>query len=347
MHSIVKYSVSAFTESVGEKQHHTQTIIYNPIDKSQWLHCKRVSNTLFGSADVYAKCKYDEEKHCYISDSNNKDLILVKESDLQLIQSGKTMHGNYTKERPQDEVDILQSFPPHPNVCSISFTLSDSNHHFIAYPYYNGCDLFEYIAQGPKMTEMDTLKIFQGMVAAVQHLHHNNIVHFDISPENFVMHHLDNGDIIPILIDFGLARKCNADYAGNDIFGLDMPIGKTVYMAPEMFEHFNDEGGNYLILRGKPCDIWTLGSTLFCMLFKTFICDQCPSLIRDERFFTIFQSEKHGMEKFFGRYNLKVSPTISKLLKSMLTLNPTKRIEIDELASFVQSTIDELKQTLN
>jgi serine/threonine protein kinase len=71
-------------------------------------------------------------------------------------------------------------------------------------------------------------------VAAVAHLHENNILHCDIKGDNIVIQDSKAPIPVPILLDFELSKK-----AEDRIEGLTakstMIGGTTVYWAPELF----------------------------------------------------------------------------------------------------------------
>ena len=97
------------------------------------------------------------------------------------------------------------------------------------------------------LTETETATIVQGIVQALENLHTRDLIHCDIKPGNILL--TTEGTIK--IIDLGLATRVadsNKQHAGT----LD-------YMAPEVV---NEQNYN------QKADIWSLGITLFSMIFK-------------------------------------------------------------------------------
>nr|CAG8535664.1 14597_t:CDS:2 [Entrophospora candida]CAG8539621.1 11015_t:CDS:2 [Entrophospora candida] len=113
-----------------------------------------------------------------------------------------------------------------------------------------GMDLFDYIELNTQMPESEIKSIFRQVAKAIQHLHHNKIVHRDIKDENVILDENNNVQ----LIDFGSSAyiKEGKKY--------DTFCGTVDYAAPEVLI-----GKKY---DGKPQDIWALGILLYTLIYK-------------------------------------------------------------------------------
>lgn len=87
-----------------------------------------------------------------------------------------------------------------------------------------GMDLFDYIELNTTMPEAEIKSIFRQVARAIQHLHHNKIVHRDIKDENVILD--EDGNVQ--LIDFG----SSAYIKNNRKF--DTFCGTIDYAAPEV-----------------------------------------------------------------------------------------------------------------
>ena len=88
----------------------------------------------------------------------------------------------------------------------------------------------------------------------LKHCHDAKISHRDLKPENVF---IENENFVLKLADFGFAGPVE----GRDGSGtLKTKLGTLNYMAPEIFI----ENGSY----DKRVDIWSLGMTLYSLIFK-------------------------------------------------------------------------------
>lgn len=98
------------------------------------------------------------------------------------------------------------------------------------------------------MSEESILKLFAQIVLAMRFLQSKNIIHRDIKPKNILLH---EGTVK--IADFGVAKMIDK-YKQNITFE-----GTIAFMSPQMLKQ-----ENYTSLT----DMWSLGVTLFYMIFK-------------------------------------------------------------------------------
>lgn len=75
------------------------------------------------------------------------------------------------------------------------------------------------------------LELFVQVCNAVQHAHQKGIIHRDLKPSNVIVT-LQDGEHIPKIIDFGIAKSVGAG-AGESITAHDQFFGTPAYMSPE------------------------------------------------------------------------------------------------------------------
>ncbi|CAG8596942.1 18664_t:CDS:2, partial [Acaulospora morrowiae] len=139
------------------------------------------------------------------------------------------------------EIHILHTLRsiPHPNIVQMEMGL-----------HGEGMDLFDYIELNASMHESEIKSIFRQVSRAIQHLHHNKIVHRDIKDENVI---LDKDGNVQ-LIDFGSSAYLKSGRK------FDIFCGTIDYAAPEVLT-----GKRY---DGPPQDIWALGILLYTLIYK-------------------------------------------------------------------------------
>jgi serine/threonine-protein kinase ULK/ATG1 len=156
------------------------------------------------------------------------------------------------------------------------------------------------------LPEKIALTYFAQIVEAFKVLNKNNIMHRDLKPENLLLH-----DGIIKLADFGFCKPLeNEDEISKTM------LGSPIYMAPEILK-----GETYSI----KSDIWSLGVVLFRMLYGF-----CP-----------FESNNIGKlimiieeEDIVIPNQPRISPEVVKLLRRMITKNPTLRSDWSEIFAY-------------
>jgi len=199
--------------------------------------------------------------------------VIIKEAWKDLIKLGISRKKHKVAEDFLYEIKIGQLIS-NKNDCSpyICKTLDCWDDNDAYYCVLEKCDigLFEFIKMqhrkmGKKVFKKNELlkkpskwikyimKIFRDICIGVNWLHSNNICHLDLSLENTMLIKDGNGDHIPKIIDFGLAKEFPN---GNFIYG--NKVGKVVYMAPETYARKKYDP--------RKCDVHCLGVMLFMML---------------------------------------------------------------------------------
>lgn len=104
----------------------------------------------------------------------------------------------------------------------------------------------------PLLGELDIVRWSQDVCQGVLGLHSIGVVHRDIKPQNILV---KGGHAL--LADFGVSYRCQSGHER-----LTQTEGTIHFLAPEVCD---PDVESY---EGKPVDVWALGVTLFCMVFK-------------------------------------------------------------------------------
>ena len=94
------------------------------------------------------------------------------------------------------------------------------------------------------------------VMSAVAVAHKKGVVHRDLKPDNIFLA-VDDGRIVPKLLDFGIAKIASGD-SGSTRTG--MMVGTPQYMAPEQARGERDVG--------PPADVWSMGVVLYACLAR-------------------------------------------------------------------------------
>ena len=127
----------------------------------------------------------------------------------------------------------------HPQVPKFLAWFEEAEQLFIVQEYINGKTYFRLLRerqkQGTLFSEPEIIQWLKDLLPVLAHLHENNIVHRDISPDNIM---LPKGQSKPVLIDFGLVKQkvsqiwSNQTPSPNESEHLSI-VGKFGYSPPE------------------------------------------------------------------------------------------------------------------
>lgn len=122
-----------------------------------------------------------------------------------------------------------------------------------------GIDLSTYIKKKKNILEKDAKMIIREIVLGIKYLHEKNIIHYDLKPQNIILHK----GMIKIL-DFGLCKIMNNDVTKMEL--TSQGAGTYWYLPPECFDLNNpkiNKKSGYMINRSN---------TLWDALWKKAIC---------------------------------------------------------------------------
>ncbi|CAM9702899.1 unnamed protein product, partial [Ascophyllum nodosum] len=171
------------------------------------------------------------------------ELVAVKQIPRRLTQPTKL----------QSEVDLLRLAGQHSNVVNFRDLFSDEDSFYIVMEFATGGELFDRLVQKGAHSEHDAACLIREVTDALAYLHGNDVVHFDIKPENILLQSSDTDSLDVKLVDFGSAFVVGPK-------GVGIPrenSGTIAYSAPE-------------VLRGQPfgtaADMWSTGVVLYILL---------------------------------------------------------------------------------
>ena len=163
--------------------------------------------------------------------------------------------------------------------------------------------LMDIISHG-RLSEQLVHSLLPNVLVGLQDLHHNNIVHNDVKPENIVL--CQDGKMK--LIDFDLATFSNEHTKPNGVFGT------WPYMAPEVIE-----GAEHT----EKVDVWSIGVVFFVALTGIL-----PFEARNQQEY--LQNVKTQPMAKSALVDVHCSQKLISLISWMLTKDPSKRPTISE-----------------
>ncbi len=118
--------------------------------------------------------------------------------------------------------------------------------------------VMEYLDGGnpEPMKERDALKLMIQVADAVAAIHRERMLHLDIKPGNIVMKTTEEGNHIPVLIDFGISK--HFDSKGHPTSRIKAKGVSVGYAPQEQYSEINEFSPKY--------DVYALGGVLFYLL---------------------------------------------------------------------------------
>lgn len=204
-------------------------------------------------------------------------------------------------ERVARELHILRKFD-HPHIIKLYEIIETPNALYLIMEYCPGGELFDHIVNCGHVPEKDACRFLHHILSGVEHVHGMSVVHRDLKPENLLLD--ESGNLK--LADFGLSNF----YEPGQL--LKTACGSPCYASPEMIS-----GKSYVPSR---CDIWSLGVIVFAL-----VCGHLP----------FEDNNTGGLYRKILNAEYVIPDTVSKgardIIKSMLTIDPEKRITAAEI----------------
>ncbi|VDM45580.1 unnamed protein product [Toxocara canis] len=166
-------------------------------------------------------------------------------------------------------------------------------------------------------TEGQAGNIMRQLVSAVSYLHSKSVVHRDLKPENILFESTDPQAKLR-LVDFGFARLLPSATEH-----LTTPCFTLHYAAPEVLEK-DDQLPQY----NEQCDLWSLGVILFTMLSGNV---PFHARTKHESATDIMSRIRSAQFSFDAPQWRGISTEAMALITSLLTVDPKKRISLEEL----------------
>ncbi|XP_060704800.1 myosin light chain kinase, smooth muscle-like [Hemiscyllium ocellatum] len=246
--------------------------------------------------------------------------------------TGKTRAGKFYKARTmkdkksaRNEIEIMNCLH-HPKLVQCLDAFESRTEIVMVMEYISGGELFERIVDEDfELTEPTCVVYVRQILAGLQFMHQQSIVHLDLKPENIVC--VDkNGTLIKI-IDFGLARKLDSNGSTKVMFGT------PEFVAPEVI--------NYDPI-GFTTDTWSIGVICYILLsgLSPFQGDTDPETLTN----VTAVSWEFDEEAF-----AEISENAKNFISSLLQKNMRRRLTCEECLNhpWLQSIEQGVAKTLS
>lgn len=121
----------------------------------------------------------------------------------------------------------ITSLLKHPNIVKMKVDNNLDPENYLLLHYVEGQTVSAYVKHEHGLSYQETLHILDDVVAALDYIHNEHIIHRDVKPGNVIIR---EGDKQAILMDFGLAIQSNNDGA------IEGAVGTIAYMSPEQIQ---------------------------------------------------------------------------------------------------------------
>jgi serine/threonine protein kinase len=123
----------------------------------------------------------------------------------------------------------------HVNIVRVlDFGLLGDDVPFLTMEYLEGKDLGEILKEEGILLPERVVPLFAQICDGLFHAHQRGVIHRDIKPSNILISRGPNGDELPVIVDFGIAKLLDSNGSTvSKLTGTGQVFGSPLYMSPE------------------------------------------------------------------------------------------------------------------
>jgi len=205
-----------------------------------------------------------------------------------------------------DEIAALKSVKACDQIVKLYKVFDETDFTFLVLECMKGGDLIDRIIEKRHYTEFDAREVSRKLILGVAYCHQRKIANRNLKPENLLLQEGSDTDVK--ISDFGYAKTVHFPNS------LRTQCGTEGYVAPEIIAHRP--------AYDVPCDMWSVGVIIYIVLggYRPF---------RGEGE-EVMRMIRYGEYKFHKKYWSHVSDDAKNLIRSMLTVDPERRITAEQ-----------------
>ncbi|XP_028405202.1 myosin light chain kinase, smooth muscle-like [Dendronephthya gigantea] len=217
----------------------------------------------------------------------------------------------------QHEIDIMNHLR-HRRYIRLYEAFEESRKLILVLELMRGGELLERLSEKDYLTEHEIIRYVKQILEGVKDMHEKDVLHLDLKPQNIMFTTEDSNNLK--LIDFGLARKLNAEK------DLKILFGTPEFVAPEVV--------NYETITAAT-DMWSVGVITYILLTGV-----SPFWNHDPD--VTLSNVTRAIWKIPEEFFEGVSEDAKDFLTKLLVKEPSKRMKVDE--AFQHSWVKAAKQ---
>ncbi len=204
----------------------------------------------------------------------------------------------------------------HNNIATVREFGYDDNGAYLVMDFVEGVPLDAAIKQDTVLEEGRTKKIVSQICEGLKHAHEAGVVHRDLKPANIILSRNANGEEVPKIVDFGIAKFVDEENQAN-LTQTGEVFGTPNYMSPEQCLGKRADARS---------DIYSLGCVAYeCLTGK-------PPFVADSALEVLM---KHSNEEFTAPKKHQAK-TLMKAIQGCLEKNPDDRWQtVEDLRQFI------------
>jgi serine/threonine protein kinase len=212
----------------------------------------------------------------------------------------------------------------HPNVVAVIDMGRDlrTGVLYLVQEYLEGRDLYDAMMQRSRYAPAEAMAIMAPVMRALQAAHEKSVLHRDLKPENIFLAQGPGGEVVPKVIDFGLARMLVGSLRVTE---MGVVNGTPAYMSPEQACGDADLDAR--------TDVWSAG-----VIWYELLAGRQP--FYSESLKALFQSILHEEPAALDQVSPEVPPALARVVHRALAKERERRFE--SMACF----LDALEATL-
>jgi serine/threonine-protein kinase len=129
---------------------------------------------------------------------------------------------------------------------------------YIVQEFLTGIDLRDHLNERGSMSPAEAFEIMLPVMEALALAHERGIVHRDVKPENIFLARGAGDEVVPKVLDFGIAKVSTAEADSLSMTRTGVAMGTPFYMSPEQARGDSSIDGR--------TDVWSVGAVLYEML---------------------------------------------------------------------------------